>query len=168
MANERQTVTSLTARSENVARPASLQAEQIQRTERAEAAAARLAGELEDVKQRLVERTRELRVADRRLAEARRAALSDKLRLRDLHADQSSAGESFIAELQARCETLQSELAGIAASTSWKVTAPARWVGMKYPALARAMRRSLKLAWWSLRFELLSRLRDALRRRSRA
>jgi hypothetical protein len=162
MANERQTVMSLSARSENVARQASLAADQIQRTERAEAAAARLAGELEDVKQRLIERTRDLRTADRRLAEARRAGLSDKLRRRDLH-----ARESLIAELQARCETLERELAGIAASTSWKVTAPVRWVGMKYPGLARAMRRLLKLAWWTLRFELMSRLRDPSRRRSR-
>jgi DNA-binding phage protein len=164
MANERQTVTSLSARSENVARPASLQAEQSQRTERAEAAAARLSGELEEAKQRLVERTRELRVAERRLAEARRAGLSDKLLLRAL----LGAGNESFAELQARCDTLERELAGIAASTSWKVTAPARWVGMKYPALARAMRRSLKLAWWSVRFELISRLRSTLRRRSRA
>ncbi|MBV8751465.1 MAG: hypothetical protein JO328_01235 [Hyphomicrobiales bacterium] len=168
MANERQTVTSLSARSENVARPASVQADQFPRLERAEAAVARLAGELEDVKQRLAARTRELRAADRRLAEARRAGLSDKLLLREFLAEQSSVRDCVVAELQARCERLERALAGIAASTSWKVTAPARWVGMKYPAVARALRRSLKLAWWSLRFELISRLRDALRGRSRA
>jgi hypothetical protein len=167
MANERQTVTSLNARSENVARPATVQTDQFQRIERAEAVAARLAGELEDVKQRLAERTRDLRVADRRLAEARRAGLSDKLLLREFLAEQSRPQELLIAELQARCETLERELAGIAGSTSWKVTAPARWVGMRYPAMARVMRRSLKLAWWSARFELISRLRDAWRRRSR-
>lgn len=163
MANERQTVTSLSARNENVARPATVQTDQFPRAERAEAAAVRLAGELEDVKQRLAARTRELRAADRRLAEARRAGLSDKLLLRE----QSGARDSVIAELQARCETLERELAAVAASTSWKVTAPARWLGVKYPTMARAARRSLKLAWWSLRFELISRLRDALRRRSR-
>lgn len=165
MTNERQTVTSLSARSENVARSAAVQADQIQQFERAEEAAARLAGELEDVKRRLAERTRELRIAERQLAEARRAGLSDKLLLRELLAEESRA--SPIAELQARCETLERELAGIAASTSWKVTAPARWVGMKYPALARAVRRPLKVAWWSVRFVLISRLRDALRGRSR-
>lgn len=169
MATERQTVTALNARSENVARPAGLSADQIARIERPEAAAARLAGELDDVKSRLVERTRELRAADRRLAEARRAGLSDKLLLRELLADRSGAPESVVAGLQARCEALERELAAMAASTCWKATAPARWLRMKHPASARFVRRSLKLAWWSVRFELISRLRDALhRRRSRA
>jgi len=163
MANERQAVTSLSARSENVARPAAVQAE------RAEAAAARLAGELEDVKRRLAARTRELRAADRRLAEARRAGLSDKLLIRELLGKQNDAAQEGVDALQAHRVALEHELAAIAASTSWKVTAPARWLGTKYPALARVGRRFLKVVWWSLRFELFSRMRDALhRRRSRA
>ena len=103
-----------------------------------------------------------------------RAGLSDKLLIRELLGKQASAAEeharleSAIAELQARRDALQGELASIAVSTSWKVTGPARQVGIKYPAFARATRRMLKVMWWSLRFELISRLREALRRRSSA
>lgn len=126
----RHAVTHIGARGDNLARQVAPQAEHVQRLERAEAEAARLAGELEDVKRRLVQRTLELRTADRRLAEARRAGLADKLRIRELLGRQAGAAaehrrmESAIAELHARRAGLESELAGIAVSTSWKVTAP--------------------------------------------
>lgn len=169
----RHTVTHIGAR-DNLARQATGQAEQIERLERAGADAAGFASELDSIKRRLAQRTLELRTAERQLAEARRAGLSDKLLIRELLGKQASAAEeharmeSAIAELQARREALQGELASIAASTSWKLTAPARQVGIKYPAFARAARRILKVMWWSLRFELISRLREALRRRSSA
>lgn len=167
----RHAVTHIGPRSDNLARQATPQAEQIQRLERAEADAARLAGELEDVKQRLAQRTIELRTAERQLAETRRAGQADKLLIRELLGKETGAAEdhlrmeSVIAELQARRTALEAELAGIAVSTSWKVTGPARRVGMKYPAFARTTRRLLKVMWWSLRLDLISRLREVSRRR---
>ena len=40
-------------------------------------------------------------------------------------------------------------------STSWRITKPLRWVGQTFPALARQARRLLRLAWWTLTWQLV-------------
>lgn len=69
---------------------------------------------------------------------------------------------SFVEELQLQVATLTDQLNAIKVSTSWRLTSPLRRILDPYPKLARFGRRGLKLIWWTLSLQLMSRYRARL------
>jgi GT2 family glycosyltransferase len=68
--------------------------------------------------------------------------------------------ESRLAEASARERALAGELATVRGSDSWRLTAPLRSLGSRYPRGATALRRTLKVAYWAASFRLAQRLRE--------
>lgn len=81
--------------------------------------------------------------------------------LRQLLEETSQALASRSAEtdfLNARATALESELARLTTSASWRATAPIREFALRYPYAARWLHRGLRLIWWTVTFQLPSRL----------
>jgi glycosyltransferase involved in cell wall biosynthesis len=76
-------------------------------------------------------------------------------------AEQDAHGQSVRAQIidQQLCDAL-SRLKALEASTSWRVLAPVRTLFRSSPRMARITRRSIKLLWWSITFQLPRRLRE--------
>jgi hypothetical protein len=55
---------------------------------------------------------------------------------------------------------LENDLNRILQSTAWRVTAPFRSFLMSFPGTARVLRQGLKLLWWTVSFQLFSRLKQ--------
>lgn len=68
--------------------------------------------------------------------------------------------------LRGENQRLARELAEIHASTSWKITDPLRQALIRSPRTAVLLRRTAKLIWWTLSFQLLERLRQRRRLRT--
>jgi hypothetical protein len=60
---------------------------------------------------------------------------------------------------QARLAEAEAQLATLLASTSWRMTWPLRRAMAASPGMARTLRRSAKLAWWSATLQLPARYR---------
>lgn len=106
----------------------------------------------------------ELARKEQYIAELQQAVLEKGRHVSQL-TDELSAKEQGVAELQrqlacAMAMRNQSEasLQAILQSTSWRVLEPARRVGARLPATSRFIRRSLKMAWWTVTLQLPSRL----------
>ena len=65
---------------------------------------------------------------------------------------------------QVERDALSQQFEAVVNSTTWKATYPIRWLAARHVKIARLLRIALKLAWWSARLELRSRLRGARRR----
>jgi hypothetical protein len=66
--------------------------------------------------------------------------------------------KSQIMNLTSSLEIRNAELLAIHQSMSWKMLAPLRAMNLRYPRLARANRRMLKLTWWTVTLQLPARL----------
>jgi GT2 family glycosyltransferase/glycosyltransferase involved in cell wall biosynthesis len=93
---------------------------------------------------------------DKRLIELRN-------NLRELARVRAEADE--IDRIRAEIAEAKYERDLVLGSTSWRVMAPFREIGMRYPMMGRALRRSLKVLWWTLTLQL--GYRYSLWRRSR-
>jgi Glycosyl transferase family 2 len=76
-----------------------------------------------------------------------------------------SAGQ--INDLQVRVVDLEITLNLITQSTAWKVTRPFRRFFAHFPGTARFLRRAIKLLWWTLSLQLISRLKQIRHSRQR-
>ncbi len=76
-------------------------------------------------------------------------------------ADQSAIEQknAEIASLTARAIQAEEYLNAVYYSTSWRLSAPLRYIGSRFPIVARYMRRSAKLAWWCVTLQLYKRYR---------
>ncbi len=83
--------------------------------------------------------------------QAERAALAAASRT---DADAQQAGEAC-----AHIQALRHRLMLLETSTAWRLTQPLRRVGERSPGLALALRRGVKLAWWTASFQLPGRYR---------
>ncbi|MGA2794178.1 MAG: FkbM family methyltransferase [Roseiarcus sp.] len=72
--------------------------------------------------------------------------------------------EAQLSSAQDRIANLQRDLDALLASTSWRATAPLRFIHLRFPGLHRLLRRSLTLAWWTMTSRLPLRLRERKRR----
>jgi hypothetical protein len=63
-------------------------------------------------------------------------------------------------DLQGRVVDLEITLNLITQSTAWKVTRPFRGFFARFPGTARFLRRAIKLLWWTLSLQLISRLKQ--------
>ena len=68
--------------------------------------------------------------------------------------------ESRVYGLQRRVLDLENILNDITQSTAWRITSPVRRFFTRFPGSARFLRRALKLLWWTLSFQLVSRLKQ--------
>ena len=68
--------------------------------------------------------------------------------------------ESRINGLQRRVLDLEDTLTDITQSTAWRITSPVRRFFTRFPGSARFLRRALKLLWWTLSLQLISRLKQ--------
>jgi hypothetical protein len=75
-------------------------------------------------------------------------------------------GQAAATDLDVVLRAQARELELIKASLSWQMTAILRWLATKFPSLARPMRRSIKLLWWTATLQFVSRSRAWRRRRS--
>lgn len=74
-----------------------------------------------------------------------------------------------IDQREAALAQLRGDLDRLRTSSSWRMTAPLRWLAQHMPAgPRRRLRQLFKLVWWTLRFELRARVTDALRQRALA
>jgi hypothetical protein len=64
-------------------------------------------------------------------------------------------------------EGLQTQIATMFASTSWRLTAALRKVAHAVPGLARLPRRALRILWWTVTMQLPARLAERRRRAER-
>jgi len=68
--------------------------------------------------------------------------------------------EVKLAEAKSVISDVEAELAAVNDSTSWRVTAPLRLLAIRYAVVARRMRGSAKVFWWTLTLQLPRRLRE--------
>ncbi len=68
--------------------------------------------------------------------------------------------EVKLAEAKSVISGVEAELAVVHDSTSWRVTAPLRLLATRYAVVARHVRRSAKVSWWTLTLQLPRRLRE--------
>jgi GT2 family glycosyltransferase/SAM-dependent methyltransferase/glycosyltransferase involved in cell wall biosynthesis len=76
--------------------------------------------------------------------------------LTELGATREAAGNKR-RELEEQLASAIQARDAIVYSTSWRLLAPLRRFGQRYPALVRMMSRSVKLAWWTLTLQLPGR-----------
>jgi hypothetical protein len=103
----------------------------------------------------LAERDDELRatLADG-VAERENAMLRDADSARKLRQTQHS-----LDELRHHARRLETELGVLTRSTSWRITGPLRTLLSRFPGVAAWLRRAIKLVWWTISFQLVTRLR---------
>jgi hypothetical protein len=97
-----------------------------------------------------------------RLGDSLKIALADSDRLtQELEAANAQliASQSQISIALARSAEAEEHLAAILGSTSWRITQPLRSTMHHQPRLAWILRRGLKLAWWTVTFQLPARYR---------
>lgn len=104
-----------------------------------------IAALLSDQKTSFANLARGIEIAGIRISEAR---------------EETSAVRRELAAVQAEHRDLIGQLERILDSTAWKLSYPGRWLGQRHPAIGRLGRRALKLAWWTMRLQLISRLRE--------
>jgi hypothetical protein len=174
------------------ARQEALQSKDQLRTSAAEATAARQearqffkdqlrtsAAEATAARQEALQFKDQLRTSAAEAAAARQEALQFKDQLRTSAAEATSLteelqivsaqltqAESRTAAEHARSVDAEARLTTVLGSTSWRLTQPLRRSFDHRPGLARLLRRAIRLAWWTVTFQLLARYR--LRRRTRA
>jgi hypothetical protein len=95
--------------------------------------------------------------------EAKRKTEAELTRLRHIVANREgklSAANETVNDLRRHVSHLEHDLDRIVHSTAWKITAPIRWFFQRHPAVARAVRRLLKLVWWTVTLQLFARLKQ--------
>jgi predicted nucleic acid-binding Zn-ribbon protein len=71
--------------------------------------------------------------------------------------------ENQVVSLTSRLDSSSRELLAIHQSMSWKMLAPVRTIGVRYPRLAKANRRLFKVIWWTVTLQLPARLLPRLK-----
>jgi len=67
--------------------------------------------------------------------------------------------DAEIASLTARATHAEEYLQAAFRSTSWRLTAPLRYLGSRSPTFARYVRRTVKLVWWTVTLQIRRRAR---------
>ncbi|MBU6448554.1 MAG: methyltransferase domain-containing protein [Rhodospirillales bacterium] len=93
----------------------------------------------------------------RRDAEKNFAEISERIVLVE-KAKADAIRQSLIQKSQ--CEAASLRLQQLENSTIWRMTAPIRKIGLRFPFLARNFRRVLKLLWWTVTLQIGARLKQ--------
>jgi len=107
-----------------------------------------------------LERTIEERDEAKRNSDKTEAELA---RLRNIVANREaklSEANEAVNDLRRHVSHLEHDLHRIVHSTAWKITAPFRSFFLRHPAVARTVRRLLKLVWWTVTLQLFTRLKQ--------